>query len=389
MSDSSAPSGRIASLDLIRGVAIPAILLMNVMWMAAPEMAYWVPAWRPDSGPIDHVVFSIQSLFVESRFMTMFALLFGAGLAIQADRLAARGLKPRPWLARRLAWLLVFGLIHGFLIWHGDILTLYAVTGLIVMACVGWPVRRLVRVGAVLILIGQLPLAGAFFGSLATGENILAMPDLPYTLAELAALRAEWTRLGWFGANATAFLEVIVSIPLMLGWHTAGVMLIGMALYRSGFFTDPLAWRRALPWACAGLLLAAGILILRYRLGPRTSAAYATLGVMMLPGLAMGIGYASLLVRAAIRENRLTRALERAGRSAFTLYLGQSVVTVGIFVFLVPSLWGTLGRGPLWIYVAIAAVVQVVLADHGRREGNRAPMERLWRHLAYRRMPLR
>ncbi len=75
---------RIDSLDLVRGIAI-----------------FWV-----------------QSLLVESRFMSMFAMLFGVGLAIQGDRMRAREIDPRPRLRRRLAWLLVFGLIHGFLRWR-------------------------------------------------------------------------------------------------------------------------------------------------------------------------------------------------------------------------------------------------------------------------------
>lgn len=379
---------RIDSIDLIRGIAILGILLMNVMAMAAPEIAYYVPEWFAGAGWMEHLVYILQSLFVESRFMGLFSLLFGVGLAIQSDRFSARGLAPRRWIRRRLAWLLLFGLLHGFVFWAGDILTVYAVCGFFVLLFMDRPVKRLVRTGVILILLGQLALLAAFAGSLLTAENIMEIPALPYSPAEIDALRELWTRSSArFPLNGATYLELLSAIPLTFIWHTSGVMLIGVALYRSGFFSNARARRWAIPLASAGFVAGALVLLLRYHVGVDTSAGYSTLGMMMIPGLAMAIGYASLLVPLGGNSSLLARALRNTGKTAFTLYLAQTIVTVTIFTLVAPGLWGRLGRGPLWVYVLLFSIVQVVFAHRWQTRRGQGPMESLWRRLAFRRLP--
>lgn len=378
---------RIPSLDLIRGVAILGILLMNIVSMAAPWAAYYVPGWYEGAGLVDHAVYIVQSLFVESRFLSLFALLFGVGLAIQTDRAVDRGEKPGGLLRRRLAWLLLFGLIHGFLIWYGDILTLYAVAGLLVAGWTRWPVRRLVRVGIALFILGQLALLSAFLGSLASGENLMGMPELPYTAAEIAALRETWTGpISRLGANGELFVQTLVAFPLTLVWHAASLMLFGMALYRTGFFERADAWRRGVPLLLFGLLLAGALLYLRYQLGPDSSASYATMSMMMIPGILMAIGYASIMVKLGDAPGPVAETFRNAGKSAFTLYLTQSLVMVGLFSFVAPGLWGSLGRGVLWLIVALFSLLQLLAAGAIQKRYGRGPMESLWRSLTYRKL---
>jgi uncharacterized protein len=169
--------------------------------------------------------------------------------------------------------------------------------------------------------------------------------------------------------------------------ENGGVMLFGMALYRRGFFSRTDAWKRALPVASVGLVGAALVLRLRYHVGTDTSAAYATMGMMMIPGLCMAVGYASLLVPIASSGSRVVRALRSAGRMAFTLYISQSVVTVALFTFVVPHLWGGVGRIALWGWVIVFSVLQVIFAHWWQATHGQGPLERLWRFLSYRRMP--
>tara|TARA_B100000614_G_scaffold251719_1_gene263596 strand:+ start:159 stop:1313 length:1155 start_codon:yes stop_codon:yes gene_type:complete len=378
-------SERIGSLDLIRGVAILGIPFMNIMSMAAPEVAYSVPGWYEGAGVADYAVYVVQSLLVESRFISLFSILFGVGLAIQADRFVRLGVNPRPMLRRRLGWLLLFGLAHGFLIWSGDVLALYAVTGFVVLHWVDWPVRRLVRVGVAFVLVGQLALGAAIAASLATGDNLMEVPTLPYSSVDLASLRATWTGTGRATANATAYAELLAAIPLTLFWHTAGLMAFGIALYRRGFFTDREAWRRVLPWSAGGAVAAAGVLWFRFRVGLDSSAAAATMSIMMIPGFLMALGYAAGLVRWADSERapHLRTRLQTTGRMAFTVYLSQSVLLVGYFIAVAPQLWGALGRLQLWIIVLGVVMLQTVGARWWSRRFGQGPMERLWRRLAF------
>ncbi len=376
---------RIASLDVIRGIAILGILLMNVMSMAAPEIAYYVPGWYEGAGIAEHVIYVLQSLLVESRFMGIFSMFFGIGLAIQADNFTSRGLEYKPLIRRRLLWLLLFGLVHGFVIWAGDILTLYALCGFFVMLMLRRSVRTLVTTGIFLIFVGQLALLAAFWGSVASGENIMEVPALPYSASEIELLRTVWTRSALrIGLTAESFAELLTAVPLTLFWHTSGVMLLGVALYRSGFFADARLRRRFMPIGGLGFGLAAAVLLLRYRVGLATSASYSTLGMMMIPGLMMAIMYIGILVPLADRKSRLVRALGNTGKTAFTLYLSQSIVTVAFFAFVAPRLWAALGRPALWGYVGVVSILQVGFAHWWQTTRGQGPMEKLWRRLAYR-----
>ena len=378
---------RIDSLDLIRGVAILGIYIMNIYSMTAPDIAYSVPRWHEASGPVDDWVYLFQSLFVESRFMSLFSLLFGVGLAVQWDRMAQRGTAPKPWIKRRLGWLLVIGLLHGFFIWFGDVLALYALCGFFVIRHIGDSVRRLVSTGIVFLLIGQLLLGYTLFGSLMTGENLMQVPDLPFSQEALAELRAANSDLGERTLNnITENAFMLMVMPFITFWFSTGLMMIGIALYRVGFFNNPNAWRWALPLWALGFLWGAGVTGLRYWWGPESSAAQSTISLMMIAGPPMAIGYASLLVPLAKSGHWLITALRNTGKMAFTLYLSQSTLTVLFFSQIAPGLWGTLNRLETLLIVAGITVLQIGIAHVWITRIGQGPLERLWRWLAFRRM---
>lgn len=374
---------RIESLDLIRGFAILGILIMNIYSMALPPVAYWVPTWSGDAGAADMAVFWFQSLFVESRFMSMFTMLFGVGLALQADRARARDEDPRPRLRRRLAWLLAFGLVHGFLFWAGDVLALYAIIGLLVLPATRWSPKRLVTVGVALIAVGQVPLGLLTVGAIVTGENLMGVPPVPFDPAAMEAARSLWTTIpSRLVENGTEFGAQLLTMPFFLLWHSSGVMLLGMALYRRGFFSDARAWRRGLPFLVAGFALGGAVHAARFAVGLDSSAAQSLLGAMMIPGILMGIGYMSLLVPFGSATGVVARALRNTGKTAFTLYLGQTVVSLLIFVVILRGSWGTWTRGELALYVIALVPIQVAFAHWWQTTRGQGPLEALWRGLA-------
>lgn len=374
---------RIDSLDLIRGIAIPSILIMNIYSMALPPIAYSVPTWIEGSGAVDMAVYIFQGLFVESRFMSIFTMLFGVGLALQSDRAYSRNLNPRPRLQRRLVWLLIFGLIHGFLLWHGDILTLYALVGLMVLPALRWTVKRLTVVGVSLIALGQIPMALLVWASVATGENFMDVPPLPFDAAAVAAAQTEWTTLpARIYANASEYLSLLAAGPFVLFWHTAGVMMIGVALYRRGFFSRTNTGRTGILSLAGGFVLGVVVMLGRFAVGLETSAAQALFGAMLPAGILMAIGYMSLLVPLAQRDGIVVRALRNTGKTAFTLYISQTVVSLLIFGVLLRPWWGTWHRGTLLTYVLLYAVLQIIFAHWWQTHRGTGPLEGLWRRLA-------
>lgn len=146
----NAPVTRIATLDFIRGVAILGILLLNITSFALPKAAYLNPAWYGMPAASELWVWSAMDLLAQAKFLTLFAILFGAGLQM----LLPRG---KRWLQSRLSWLVIFGLLHGLLFWEGDILLAYGLVGLVVWRMIrDVPgTRQLFNTGVMLYLIGS------------------------------------------------------------------------------------------------------------------------------------------------------------------------------------------------------------------------------------------
>src|SRR5437868_5953036 len=121
MATAVAPDDRIESIDIVRGLALFGVLIVNLVTEFRVSIFQQFLPMSPSLAVRDRVVERIVALGFEAKAFCLFALLFGVGLAIQFDRLGKRG-RPRYWLARRLVILLVFGLVHLLLIWNGDIL---------------------------------------------------------------------------------------------------------------------------------------------------------------------------------------------------------------------------------------------------------------------------
>ena len=133
---------RVRSVDTLRGFALLGILVMNIQAFAMPHAAYLNPSLFGSLQGVDGAAWALGRLLFDFKFISLFSTLFGASLVL------ARDASPR----KRLGWLVLFGLAHGYLIWFGDVLFTYGVVGMIVVGAREWPVRRLVWVGTALIL---------------------------------------------------------------------------------------------------------------------------------------------------------------------------------------------------------------------------------------------
>ena len=381
-------SQRIASLDLIRGVAVLAILLVNIYAFALPHQAYDTPYWLLGAATeADLWVYSSQQLFVNNRFVTLFSLLFGAGLALQMQRMQQDGRNANKLMQRRLVWLLVFGLLHGVFIWFGDILTIYALVGLVIYRWAGksalWLFKRAAIVyalgcGIMLLMMALLDLAEV---------TAVAMSDDPWATLQLtgpglAEQAGVWAGpyIGQIYTQALFFSLSLFTSSFGFAWLVVGMMLCGMGLYHHGFFHRGLSGKRI------GLLLVIGLAISLIDLWFNYNAGFlsATSSLSPLPMIAaacMALAYAALIVRWASIGGWLARAFQSAGQLAFTLYLSQSVAMVLLFRWLMPDLWGQLSRLECLAVVAVYSLVQLVFAVVWRKYCGQGPLERLWRWL--------
>lgn len=405
------PAGRITALDFTRGIAVMGILAANIVAFGQPFSAYMYPAaFLTPAGPGADWMWIAQFVLIDGKMRGLFTLLFGAGMYLFMESAWARG--STRWLqARRLMWLLLFGLVHFYFIWNGDILTYYALTGLVVLLCLRWTVKSQLVVGLLGYIVGAIVYAAMMvplhyiaetdlgkqtvFSELRAGlleqqEQVLAEDDVDTQLTvsgDYAGLTAH--RFAEHGTEPFSNL-------MLFALETFPLMLLGVALYRMGLFSGGFDQRRLRIWGWAGFLIG-GALHLAIGLWVKGTGFgyYATLAAFMgfspLPRLMMVLGLAALFVLWAPRATGwLGQRLGAAGRAAFTNYLGTSVVMLFVFQGWGLGLFGKLDRLGLYAVVALACMAMLAWSKPWLERYRYGPLEWLWRCLTYGKMfPLR
>lgn len=394
--------GRIVSLDVIRGVAVLGIAAMHVTAFAMPQAAYFNPAAFGTRGPADLVAWALSFILIDGKMRGLFTMLFGAGILLVAERADARGDDAGSVHARRMGWLLVFGLLHYFLIWWGDILTLYAAVGMVAFLLRDLDVRALLRWSAGLYLLHLaivMLLAASYFD---------ARADALAPGASAFDVRA-WTAMaGAFSPPADALAADVVlyqsdywtivasrladwSLPLvslfMFSFETLAYFLLGMAAYRGGFLTaawNPVAYRRiATLGLVIGLPASAALAWMIWRSGFDVPTLY--LGAVALPAVfrpLLVVTYAALIILAARRGGWLAARFAAAGRMAFSNYLGVSIVMTTIFYGYGFGLFGTVSRIQLWLPLILLWIAMLAWSKPWLDRFAYGPFEWAWRSLA-------
>ncbi len=405
------PGGRIASLDFIRGIAVMGILAANIIGFGQPMTAYMYPdAFTVPHSAIEDWMWVAQFILIDGKMRGLFSLLFGAGILLFLDKAWAKG-RTRWLQVRRLLWLGLFGLLHYFLIWRGDILFLYACAGLAALLFVALPRRNMLvlgllgYVGGALLYVGMLgflPVAAD-----AHGETSPAMAEMARGLEtgkreDLAdgVLETGLISQGRYGAWVEH--NVVVHGPglpfaLLLSWfETLPLMLIGMALYRYGLFEGALepGGQRRWGWIMLATGLATTVPIALWVKDGGFSY-YGTLAAMaawsMLPRLLtiMGLAFLLALWGAGVR-GWLAERISAAGRAAFTNYLGTSLLMLLVFHGWAGGLFGLLGRTELYLVMLATWLVMLAWSRPWLERYRFGPLEWLWRCLTYWRcLPLR
>ena len=401
----SDPAGeRIATLDLVRGVAVLGILLMNIVAFAMPEAAYYNPAAFGAPTRLDYGVWAANAVLVDGRMRGLFSVLFGASLLLVADRAEASGRSAALVHYRRMAWLFVFGIAHLFLVWWGDILHHYAIVGCVAFAFRRWPTRQLLLFAALLVMAETLWSAGL---PLAVAQAEAATRVAHPSPAALADYRQFADAFGIPSPAATArelaghrgsYLEVFrhrwpeaLVIPwrtlTFVGPETLAYMLIGMAMLRSGLLAGTWPRRTYARWAlvCFALALPGyGALVgwtwaSGFALVPLTLAGL-VLSAPLRP--VMIVGWACVVILAARSGGRLTTRLEAAGRMAFTNYLATSLICTTIFYGYGLGWYGHLSRAALYLVVLALWAAMLAWSRPWLARFRYGPLEWAWRSLA-------
>ncbi len=366
------------TLDFIRGLAILGILLLNINGFGLPSAAYLNPAWQGLPAFSDALSWALLDLLAQSKFLTLFALLFGAGLQM----LLPRG---KRWLQARLSWLVIIGFLHAVLLWEGDILLAYGIVGLIAWRMIRElpATRSLFNTGVMLYLVGVgvLLLFGLISSATPPHSWLPGAAELQYEAAWKVGGGMEAVR------NRLDHLSsMLLALGAQYGWQLAGLMLIGAALMRNGWLQG--AWSRAHYRRAAALLLPLGWLIqlpatlLQWHLA--WNYHWTAFYLQMPRDLAapfISLGYAALCFGfwPQLAKLKITQAICCVGRMALSNYLLQTLLCTTLFYHL--GLFQHFSRSQLLLLIAPLWLANLLFSVLWLRYFRQGPLEWLWRRL--------
>ena len=372
---------RNVTLDFVRGVAILGILLLNISAFGLPKAAYLNPAWSGSASLSDAWTWALLDLLAQVKFLTLFALLFGAGLQL----LLPRG---KRWIQSRLTLLALLGFIHGLFFWDGDILLAYALVGLVSWRMVreAHHVKSLFNTGVVLYLTGiaVLVLLGMISGTAANRSWVPDAANLQY--------EQYWKLHGGMEAvsnRADMLSDKLLALGAQYGWQLAGMMLMGAALMRSGWLKGQFSLRHYR--RTGALLVAAGMAVNLpaifaqwYLAWDYRWCAFLLQAPRELSAPLQAIGYAALAwgYWPQLCRFRLVGAIACVGRMALTNYLLQTLICTTLFYHL--GLFMRFDRLQLLAFVPPIWAVNLLVSSLWLRRFRQGPVEWLWRQLTLR-----
>jgi uncharacterized protein len=381
---------RIQFIDVLRGAALFGILAANMRGHNAPASAYGNNGML-FTGFGDRLAQGLLDIFVSGKFITLFAFLFGMGFAVQMGRADARGVQASSFYPRRLLALMAFGLLHGALVWWGDILLAYSVMGFILLAfhkrsnatvmkwAAGvWTFTLVMLLVAVVATAVTPPEKPRFDPSRSATElqRVISVYQSGNPVGIVTENFKAWTQ---FVAND---LSVLFFLPIFLS---------GMWVWRRGIVQDLAAHRELLARICRvalplGLLanaLAQHAQMFLLARNPRDPVWFPATVADLYGTTLLSLGYATGLALLMLRPGwpRRLAPFAAVGRMALTNYLMQSVLCLALFAGT-----GWYGKvGPLLglLPTVLLYAAQVVFSNWWLARHKYGPMEYLWRVLTY------
>ncbi len=395
-------SQRIVSLDVLRGFAVLGILAMNIGAFSMTAAAYFDPTAYGDLSGLNGWVWRLTHVLADLKFMAIFSMLFGAGIVLMTMRSESRGQSATGLHYRRMAWLIVFGLLHAHLLWYGDILYWYGMCGLVVYLFRKLRPQWLIVWGlaAIAVTSGIMLAAGSSMPSWPPEvlQDVVAdlKPPPEVTAREVAAYQGGW--LDQMTHRVPKALEMqTMTFLVWAAWRVGGLMLLGMGLFKLGLFSARRSPR--LYGTLIGLAVLVGIPVIAYGMQRNVAADWdATyffffgLQYNYWASLLVSLGWVGVVMLACQRLGleRVTRPFAAVGRMAFSNYILQTVICTTIFYGHGFGLFGRVERTGQAVIVAAIWALQLIVSPIWLRHFMFGPVEWLWRSLAYReRQPFR
>jgi uncharacterized protein len=386
---------RIQSLDVLRGIAILGIFIMNIQSLSMPGAAYMNPMAYGDMTGLNKWVWILGHVFADQKFMTIFSILYGAGIVLITDKAESKGGKPRSLHYRRNFWLLIIGLIHAHLIWYGDILVTYALCAMLAYWLRNLSPWKLIFIGALLISVHSLfyifsGLSLDYWPEESITQTVASWkPDETHLSREIDAVTGSLGEQIAWNSKEAVMMETFVFLMVFF-WRAGGLILIGMALYKLGvlsakrsrlFYTRLwiISWALGLPIVVYGLV---------QNFAENWSFEYSMfLGSQFnyWGSIGVSLGYIALVMLFVKMDglNRIKSRLAAVGQMALTNYLSQSIIGIFIFFGIGFGLFGQVERSGQILVVFGVWALQLLWSEPWLARYKFGPFEWAWRSLTY------
>ncbi len=386
---------RYLSLDMLRGFAVLGILLINIQSFSMIEAAYLNPTAYGDLTGINKWIWILSHALAEQKFISLFSILFGAGIVLFTSRIESRGFKPAGIHYRRIFWLLVIGLIHAYVFWHGDILVPYAVCALIAYLFRKLKPGTLLTLGLIIFSISSIfyILSGLTMSSWPPEaiEGLMGSwnPGPEQVARELAAYRGGWLMQMTYRVPSSLNFQTFIFL-IWTGWRVGGLMLLGMALYKWGVVTAKQS--KGFYLALMSIGFGIGLPLVIYGIISNFASSWSLKYSMFLGSqfnywgsLLVALGYIGLimLISKYIVQKGTNTPLQAVGRLALSNYLLQTLICTFIFYGHGFGLFGQAERITQLFMVIGIWTLQLIISPIWLRYFRFGPAEWIWRSLTY------
>ncbi len=422
-----AKASRIDSLDIMRGIAVFGILLMNISAFGLIWQAYGNPYAAGGSTGLNLKLFEVMNVGFEGTMRGIFSMLFGAGIVLMTERMekAGAGLTTAEIHFRRMGWLMVFGVIHWtLLLWTGEILFAYSICGFLLFTFRGLAPKLQFGIGFAALMIAAVLLNQGYHETMALSESATAAQAIEDSGGSLDqeqqtaitkwqeelshSIPTEESTAMFNGWHSGSYLDAVtgqfdfsyefqwISAPFWLFFDMMPFMLIGMALLKWGVLSADRSVRFYATMMAVGYGI--GIPLGIYELGLLTAGDFGPIAgaeasrTYQFSRLAMVAGHLGLVL--AVIKLGLFKWLQRgfaaAGQMALSNYIGQTLICTMLFYGFGFGLYGQFERYQLYLLVLAIAVVEISFSVIWLRNFRFGPLEWVWRSLTYwKRQPMR
>lgn len=386
---------RIASLDALRGFAMLGILIMNIQSFSMIGAAYVNPSAFGEFTGANRLIWILSHIFADQKFMPIFAMLFGAGIVLMSERFALKGKSATALHYRRMFWLIIFGLMHAYMLWYGDILFTYAICGMLV-----FPLRKLTTKWLLIIGLAIFSISSflyLFFGwsipywsSEVLTHNVNSwLPPKAAILNEIANYQGNWQQQMASRIPRAYFIQTTMFFMKVV-WKTTGLMLIGMAFFKWGVFSARRAKRFYLKGIVSALIF--GFPLVIFGIVTNFNANWSFEYSMFFGSqfnywgsIFVSFGYISfiMIIFKAKRLNKIIQSFSAIGRTALSNYLLQTIICTTIFYGHGLGLFVKANRIEQTFIILAVWAFQLFVSKVYLKYFRYGPFEWLWRSLSY------